>query len=345
MIRDDLCLHKNQPVPYRMAELLHLLSFSEFLLQITVKKDKVLAEYFFICLWAVSAEGGAIMSATNISKNYSFLYDSLLQYFQANAPEGACIAYSGGVDSTLLLKAAVDAATETGHSVLALIAETQFHPHSDTDSALERAAALGADCEVLMIDEFQDPSLMNNPVDRCYLCKKLLFQEILDTAASKGYTTVFDGTNKDDEQQYRPGKRALKELHIKSPLWELGLTKQQVRGLSAALGLPTATSPSMPCMATRLPYGETLNRDLLSRIYQGETLLRSLGFYNVRLRYHDPVLRIETDPESFSRLLTMRTTLARRLKNLGFPYITLDLEGFRSGSMDLMLDEDLQESS
>ncbi|HIR13429.1 MAG TPA: ATP-dependent sacrificial sulfur transferase LarE [Candidatus Choladousia intestinavium] len=285
------------------------------------------------------------MSATNVSKNYSFLYDSLLQYFQANAPDGACIAYSGGVDSTLLLKAAVDAAKKTGHSVLALIAETQFHPHTDTESARERAAALGADCDVLIIDEFQDPSLMNNPVDRCYLCKKLLFQEILDTAASKGYTAVFDGTNKDDERQYRPGKRALKELHIKSPLLELGLTKQQVRGLSAALGLPTATSPSMPCMATRLPYGETLNRDLLARIYQGETLLRSLGFYNVRLRYHDPVLRIETDPESFSRLLTMRTTLARRLKNLGFPYITLDLEGFRSGSMDLMLDEALQESS
>lgn len=290
-------------------------------------------------------KGVLAMSSTKISQNYSFLYESLLRYFQANAPEGACIAYSGGVDSTLLLKAAVDAAKDSGRSVLALVAETQFHPHSDTESAQERASALGADCEVLQIDEFQDPSLMNNPVDRCYLCKKLLFQKILDTAGAKGYSAVFDGTNKDDERQYRPGKRALKELHIKSPLWELGLTKDQVRGLSAALGLPTASSPSMPCMATRLPYGETLSRDLLARIYQGETLLRSLGFYNVRLRFHSPVLRIETDPESFPRLLTMRTTLSRRLKNLGFPYITLDLEGFRSGSMDLMVQDPLQESS
>lgn len=266
-------------------------------------------------------------------------YNALTQYFSKYQNAGICIAYSGGVDSTLLLKTAVDVSASP---VLAVILETQLHPHSDTEAAFRRAQSLGARCEIVHVDEFQDPRILQNPVNRCYLCKRLLFSQLKELAFSKGYSTLFDGTNKDDENEYRPGMKVLKELGIKSPLLELGITKSEVRKLSQMLGLPTASAPSAPCLATRLPYGTYLDQDLLGRIHEGEEFLREKGFYNVRLRYHKPVLRIEVDPDSFDRLVAGRGELLPRLKQLGFPYITLDLEGFRSGSMDLHVSVDKQ---
>ena len=299
------------------------------------------------------------------------MLQTILPYFKPYLSKGICIAFSGGADSTLLLKAAcmaretqvsdpapadpkrsaaqpplTSATQPTGNPsaasnkiprILAVVAETRLHPHEDTLQAQELARSLGADCIILSVDEFSDPRIMDNPVNRCYLCKRLLFSSIKKTAAENGRLHVFDGTNIDDTREYRPGLAALEELGIHSPLKELGIRKQQVRELSRELQLKTFDKPSAPCMATRLPYGSRLDYELLDRIHRGETFLRGLGFYNVRLRYHAPLLRIEVDSDALARILEQRDVILRTLKALNFTYITLDLEGFRSGSMDVGL--------
>lgn len=296
-------------------------------------------------------------------------------YFNPYLEEGICIAFSGGADSSLLLKAAClareaylsgtqrepsadspggSSITEAARSgsaeadcrgnskscpppILAVIAQTKLHPHEDTVLAQALAQSMGAECLVLKIDEFDDPRIMDNPPNRCFLCKRLLFSSIKKSAADLGRLHVFDGSNESDTREYRPGLAALAELQIKSPLMELGISKLQVRELSRQLGLKTSDKPATPCMATRLPYGARLNYDLLDRIHQGETALRQMGFYNVRLRFHDPLVRIEVDHRDLERVVGQRETVISLIKNLGFSYVTLDLEGFRSGSMDLGL--------
>ena len=273
------------------------------------------------------------------------MLQKIIPYFEPYLAKGICIAFSGGADSSLLLKAAC-LARETAMAsepsaqvlpILAVIAQTRLHPHEDTLQARKLALSMGADCLVLEIDEFQDPRIMDNPKNRCFLCKKLLFSSIKKSALKQGRLHVFDGSNQSDTAEYRPGLAALKELGIKSPLLELGITKPQVRELSRKLGLVTSDKPAAPCMATRLPYGARLDFDLLDRIHQGEIALRQLGFYNVRLRFHDPLIRIEVDEKDLEQVIRHREAIIRLVKNLGFSYVTLDLEGFRSGSMDLFV--------
>ena len=273
------------------------------------------------------------------------MLQKIIPYFKPYLAEGICIAFSGGADSSLLLKAAC-LARETAMAsdpsaqvllILAVIAQTRLHPHEDTLQARKLALSMGADCLVLEIDEFQDPRIMDNPKNRCFLCKKLLFSSIKKSALKQGRLHVFDGSNQSDTAEYRPGLAALKELGIKSPLLELGITKPQVRELSRKLGLVTSDKPAAPCMATRLPYGARLDFDLLDRIHQGEIALRQLCFYNVRLRFHDPLIRIEVDEKDLEQVIRHREAIIRLVKNLGFSYVTLDLEGFRSGSMDLFV--------
>lgn len=273
------------------------------------------------------------------------MLQKIIPYFEPYLAEGICIAFSGGADSSLLLKAAC-LARETAMAsdpsaqvlpILAVIAQTRLHPHEDTLQARKLALSMGADCLVLEIDEFQDPRIMDNPKNRCFLCKKLLFSSIKKSALKQGRLHVFDGSNQSDTAEYRPGLAVLKELGIKSPLLELGITKPQVRELSRKLGLVTSDKPAAPCMATRLPYGARLDFDLLDRIHQGEIALRQLGFYNVRLRFHDPLIRIEVDEKDLEQVIRHREAIIRLVKNLGFSYVTLDLEGFRSGSMDLFV--------
>lgn len=267
------------------------------------------------------------------------MLQKLIQYFKPFLQEGICIAFSGGADSSLLLKAACMAGEENSDlpPILAIIAETRLHPHEDTLQAEALARSMGADCIVLSIDEFQDPRILDNPVNRCYLCKTLLFSTIKKMALEQGRLHVFDGTNQNDTTEYRPGLTALAELGIRSPLKELGISKAQVRELSRQLHLKTFDKPSAPCLATRLPYGTRLDFDLLDRLHAGETFLRGLGFYNVRLRFHEPLLRMEVDKKDFPKVLEQQSSIVRQLKQLGFLYITLDLEGFRSGSMDSVL--------
>lgn len=262
------------------------------------------------------------------------MLEQLTTYLRQQAARGLCVAFSGGVDSAVVLKLACAASRRPVHAVTF---HTQLHPASDLALARRLAAEYGARHTVIEIDEFADPRIMQNPPERCYLCKRLLFTALREYAQQEGLGCLLDGTNADDLTAYRPGLRALSELGVLSPLAELGVCKAQVRQLAQQLGIAVAQRPSAPCLATRLPYGAPITRALLERIDRGEELLKSLGFAVVRLRLHGDVLRIEVPKEALARLLAQAETVVQGLKALGFVYITLDLEGFRSGSMDILL--------
>lgn len=261
----------------------------------------------------------------------------LTHTMEKHIKEGICVAFSGGVDSSLLLKIAFDVGKRTNQPVLAVTFETKLHPHGDLDEAKDIASSLGAIHKVIVVNEFADPEIMHNPIDRCYRCKKLLFLSLIKYAKEEGYNYLMDGSNYDDLKAYRPGMKALKELGIHSPLLELEVTKLQIRSLAASLGVASSDKPSAPCLATRLPYGATLDYDLLERIDLGEKFIRDLHFYNVRLRSHGNIIRIEIDQKDFMKFVEHKELITTKLKELGFLYITLDLEGFRSGSMDINL--------
>ncbi len=262
----------------------------------------------------------------------------LESYMSRFSQEDICLAFSGGVDSSLLLKAALDAVKDSGHRVHAVTFSTRLHPPCDLEAARKIAGELGGIHVILEVDELEQKEIAKNPVDRCYLCKRQLFTRLSAYAAGMGIRHILDGTNWDDLHVYRPGIRALRELGIISPLAELHMTKDQVRSLAAEYGISAASRPSTPCMATRLPYGAKLDYDLLERIETGEMWLRDQLGGNVRLRIHGEVARIEVDATSMEKLLRLGSQAAERLKALGFHYVTLDLEGFRSGSMDQYID-------
>ena len=221
-----------------------------------------------------------------------------------------CVAFSGGVDSSLILKAAVKAATKDGSKVYAVTFDSRLHPSCDLEIANRVAAELGGVHKVIHVNELEQEAIRMNPVNRCYLCKKHLFVNLKEMAKSLGAETVMDGTNEDDHHVYRPGIQALKELGIVSPLAEL-----------------------------HMPYNTPIDYDVMKQIEVGEGYLRELLGGNVRLRLHGNVVRIEADKTSFGKLLEHGDEIVKTLKNLGFVYITMDLEGFRSGSMDVGLDK------
>lgn len=249
--------------------------------------------------------------------------------------EPVCLAFSGGVDSSLLLKMACDSAKKQGTFVYAVTFDTRLHPACDTENARKVADELRAFHDVLKIDELELPEIQDNPVDRCYICKKHLFLTLREYAEEKGVSLILDGTNEDDLHVYRPGLKALEELGIKSPLAECGITKDEVKALAAEYGISAAARPSTPCMATRLPYGAKLDYDLLGRIEKGEACLKGILSGNIRLRVHGDIARIELDPEEMVKALENRETIVGMLKKLGFTYIAMDLAGFCSGSMDV----------
>lgn len=261
----------------------------------------------------------------------------LLSVMEKYGQQDVCLAFSGGVDSSLLLKLAVECGEKNGRRVYAVTFDSRLHPACDLDNARKVAAELGGIHLVETIDELEMEEIRNNPTDRCYLCKKQLFGWLLETAAEKGASAVMEGTNEDDLHVYRPGIRAVRELGVKSPLAEAGFTKEEVKRMAAEYGISAASRPSTPCMATRLPYGASLDYEVLARIEKGEAVLRELLGGNVRLRLHGDVVRIEADREKLIRAVSLGPELTERLKKLGFVYITLDLEGFRSGSMDVKI--------
>ena len=241
------------------------------------------------------------------------------------------VAFSGGVDSTYLLHEAVKAGKE---KVTALIMKTPSVPERELDEAVTFCKSRGISFFVLPADPFSAAGFRENGRDRCYICKHFLFSALLEKAKEEGIPFVADGTNADDTKEFRPGLKALKELDIRSPLAEAGLTKKEIRELSEKEGLPTWNKPSFSCLATRFPYGEELTVEKLRRTEAAENLLAELGFTQRRVRVHGNLARIEVLPAEIPLLLERRDMISSRLEELGFLYTTVDLKGFRSGSMD-----------
>lgn len=254
--------------------------------------------------------------------------------------ENVVVAFSGGVDSSLLLKIVCTNAVKNGTKVFAVTMHTTLHTMNEIESSKETAREVGAEHLIISVDELKEAGIENNPIERCYLCKKYLFQKMLDKAESLGIKTVLDGTNEDDLHMFRPGLKALKELEIKSPLAEGDFTKDDVRRLAEEYGLSVSKKPSTPCLATRFPYGSRLSYEEMLKVEKGEDFLKNLGLYNVRLRVHNDIARIEVDKEDIVKIVVYKEAIISYLKELGYRYITLDLEGFRSGSMDYFLENE-----
>lgn len=246
----------------------------------------------------------------------------------------AAAAFSGGVDSTFLLKAAKDA---LGDKVTAVTVRSQLITQSEIDEAAEFCDSENIrhiiyDFNPLEIDGFAD-----NPANRCYICKKEIFGIINKAAAELGANAVIEGSNLDDDSDYRPGIKAIRELGVLSPLQTVGLTKAEIREISKALGLPTWDKPSLACLASRFAYGDKITAERLRRIGDAESILFSAGFKQARVRIHGDIARIEVAPENFKKLLELREKIYREFNALGFSYITMDLKGYRTGSMNEQL--------
>jgi len=246
------------------------------------------------------------------------------------------LAYSGGVDSTFLLKVAKEA---LGDNVLAVTAVSPTYTQEEYERACKMARSLGVRHLSIQTKELENPEFLKNSPRRCYYCKKELFQELRTIADQEGISFVADASNQDDCSDYRPGRIAAKEAGIRSPLIEAGLKKNEIRELSREMGLPTWDLPAMACLASRFPYGEFLTLKKIKRVDQAEKFLRDLGFPQVRVRSHGEIARIEVHANLAKKLTNLEVGLkvVRELKRLGFVYVTLDLEGYRSGSLNEVL--------
>jgi uncharacterized protein len=263
---------------------------------------------------------------TALDQKYSHLLEII-------ASKGrAAVAFSGGVDSSFLCHAA---AAALGKNALAITVVSPMLPASEMECAAAVAKQVGIE-HILVEENDIDGVVAENPRDRCYHCKKIEFGHIRDEAKKHGVDTVFDGSNTDDPGDYRPGLKALEELRIVSPLREVGLNKEEIRALSRRFNLPTWDKPAFACLASRIPYGETINREKLSRIEKAEDALRSFGFRQFRVRSHGDTARIETAPEERRRFFDEKILddISRALKAAGFLYVSMELEGYVMGSMN-----------
>jgi pyridinium-3,5-biscarboxylic acid mononucleotide sulfurtransferase len=245
------------------------------------------------------------------------------------------VAFSGGVDSTLLLRVAAD--TLGPSNVLAVIGDSPSLPRREKSEAEDLAAGMGVELVVVQTGEMDNPHYAANPKNRCYYCKQTLMAEVRKQAEARGITAVIDGQNADDRSDWRPGSQAARECGVRSPLQEAGLTKADIRLLSETLGLPTARKPAMACLASRLPYGTPVTAAVLRQIETAEQSLQDAGFATVRVRHHGTVARIEIAPDDFPRLIDPATRLriTAAVKAAGFTFVSLDLDGYRTGSLNV----------
>ena len=244
------------------------------------------------------------------------------------------VAFSAGVDSTVLLKAAQQ--VMSNEQILALTAESALMPASEIAAARAFCEQEGLRQQVTKLDLSRMKDVRNNPTDRCYYCKRLIFNRLRKLAGQAGFVHLLDGGNVDDWHDYRPGRRALRELGIISPLQEAGFTKADIRAYAAELGLSCAQKPASACLASRIPYREKITADKLKRIEQAEAYLQERGFHNVRVRSHENLARLELVHEDMARLADadLCNDVVKKLKELGFAYVTMDLQGYRQGSLN-----------
>lgn len=250
--------------------------------------------------------------------------------------QSAILAYSGGVDSTFLLKAL----ELSGIKALAVTSASDKTPLNDLLIARKMTSETGIEHRVIETEELMIEDFVKNSPERCFICKEELYKRLTDIAVSEGYKFLLDGSNIDDTLDYRPGRDAAKKYNVKSPLIEAGFTKREIRKKSRELGLPTWDRPSSPCLSSRFPYGQRITREALKRVEKAEDFLKRIGFKEVRVRDHDSVARIEVGDEEINLFLNseMRKLISDRLKSLGYKFISLDLDGYRIGSMNRVIE-------
>jgi uncharacterized protein len=241
------------------------------------------------------------------------------------------VAFSGGTDSTLVLKVAYDA---LGDKVVAMTAVSASLPVAERLEAQQITRQIGVKHILIESDEISDPDYLANTPNRCFFCKKETYGKLNAYAQQHGFQTIVDGTNADDIGDYRPGYQAAREYNVRSPLLEAGFSKAEIRQLARELGLPNWNKPAAACLSSRIPYGTTITLEALSQVESAEALLHGLGLHQMRVRHHGQVARIEVEPADFPLLLEHRADIVTTFKAIGYAYVALDLAGFRSGSMN-----------
>lgn len=267
-----------------------------------------------------------------IDEKYKLLQENLKKL------KKVLVAYSGGVDSTFLLKACAD--TLGSENVLACISIGPLLPKTQLTEAIELAKDMSVQIQTVETDELTDAAFYVNKADRCFHCKSTLFKLLKKIAKEKGYDYVLCGSNLDDYDDYRPGNKAVKLLNVLCPLADAQLTKVEIRQLSRISNLPTADNPASPCLASRISYGGEITEQKLNQIEQAEDFLRELGFVEFRVRLHNKTARIEVHDKDIAKIVENRKEIVKKLKGLGFKYVSVDLQGFRSGSLNEMLSQE-----